>query len=65
MGMMKYYFYLAGIFSIPFLFMVWKADTKRHYVILHNLIKLLIVFGVMSIVLLDTSVIIKRILQVG
>jgi hypothetical protein len=32
---------------------------------LHNLIKLLILLGVISIVLLDTSVIIKRILQVG
>lgn len=64
-GMMKYYFYLAGIFSLPFLFLVWKAETKKHYVLLHNLIKLLIILGVLSIVLLDTSVIIKRILQVG
>ncbi len=65
MGMMKYYFYLAGIFSLPFLFLVWKAKTKRHYVILHNLIKLLIILGVLSITLLDTSVIIKRIIQFG
>jgi 4-hydroxybenzoate polyprenyltransferase len=63
-GMMKYYFYLVGLFSLPFLFLVWRAQTKRHYVLLHSLIKLVIILGVMSIVLLDTSVIIERILKV-
>jgi 4-hydroxybenzoate polyprenyltransferase len=64
-GMMKYYFYLVGIFSLPFLFFVWKASTKKDYVILHSLVKLVILLGVLSITLLDTSVIIQRILQVS
>ena len=63
-GMMKYYFYLVGIFSLPFLFFVWKANSKRDYVILHNLVKLVILLGVLSIILIDTSVIIKRLIQV-
>ncbi len=64
-GMMKYYFYLVGLFSLPFLFFVWKARTKKDYVILHSLVKLVILLGVLSITLLDTSVIIQRILQVS
>lgn len=64
-GMMKYYFYLIGLFSLPFLFLVWKANSKKEYLILHSLVKLVIFLGVLSIVLLDTSVIIKRILQVA
>ena len=64
-GMMKYYFYLVGVFSLPFLFLVWKAQTKRDYLILHGLVKLVILLGVLSITLLDTSVIIQRILEVS
>ncbi len=63
-GMMKYYFYIVGLFSLPFLFLVWKASSKRDYLILHSLVKVVILLGVLSIILIDTSVIIKGILQV-
>lgn len=63
-GMMKFYFYLIGIIFIPFLFFLWKAKTRREYIILHNIIKMVIVVGVLSLMLIDTSVIIKRLLQV-
>lgn len=63
-GMMKYYFYLVGIVFVLFLVFLWKAKTKRDYVILHNTIKLIIIIGVLSLMLIDTSVIIKRILKV-
>lgn len=63
-GMMKYYFYLVGLVFIIFLVFLWKAKSKRDYVILHNTIKLIILIGVLSLMLIDTSVIIKRILKV-
>ena len=63
-GMMKYYFYLVGIVFVIFLVFLWKAKTKRDYVILHNTIKLIIFVGVLSLMLIDTSVIIKRIIKV-
>lgn len=63
-GMMKYYFYLVGIVFVFFLIFLWKASSKRDYIILHNVIKLVILIGVMSILLIDTSVIIKRIINV-
>lgn len=63
-GMMKYYFYFVGIVFFFFLIYLWKATTKKDYVILHNTIKLIIFIGVLSIMLIDTTVIIKRLLQV-
>lgn len=63
-GMMKYYFYFVGLVFFFFLIYLWKANTKKDYVILHNTIKLIILIGVLSLMLIDTSVIIKRILQV-
>jgi len=63
-GMMKYYFYFVGIVFVFFLAYLWKAKTKRDYLILHNTIKLIIVIGVLSLMLIDTSVIIKRIIKV-
>ena len=62
-GMMKYYFYFVGVVFVIFLFLLWKAKSKKDYVILHNIIKLIIVVGVLSLMLLDTSVIIQRILN--
>jgi 4-hydroxybenzoate polyprenyltransferase len=63
-GMMKYYFYFVGIIFVLFLIFLWKANTRKDYIILHNVIKLIIVIGVLSLMLIDTSVIIKRILKV-
>ncbi len=62
-GMMKYYFYFVGIVFALFLFLLWKANSKKDYVIIHNIVKLVIVIGVISLMLLDTSVIIQRILN--
>jgi len=61
-GMMRFYFYFAIATLILFSVLLWKAKTKKDYVILHNIIKLIILIGVMSLTLIDTSVIIKRIL---
>lgn len=63
-GMMKYYFYFVGIVFFLFLIFLWKANTRKDYFILHNSIKLIIVIGVLSLMLIDTSVIIQRIIKV-
>lgn len=64
-GMMKYYFYFVGIVFVIFSVLLWKAKTKKDYLILHNITKIIIVIGVLSLMLIDTSVIIKRILNAG
>jgi 4-hydroxybenzoate polyprenyltransferase len=63
-GMMKYYFYFVGLVFFFLIIYLWRARTKKDYLILHNLVKLVIVVGVLSLMLIDTSVIIKRIIRV-
>ncbi|MFC2110199.1 geranylgeranylglycerol-phosphate geranylgeranyltransferase [Bacteroidota bacterium] len=62
-GMMRYYFYFVFVSLLVFLVLLWKANSKQNYIILHNILKILIVIGVFSLALIDTSVIIARILQ--
>ena len=61
-GLMKYYFYLAAASLIVFIFILWNSKSKRSYALLHNLLKLLIFAGIFSLMLIDTSVIIERVL---
>ncbi|WP_055447682.1 geranylgeranylglycerol-phosphate geranylgeranyltransferase [Lacinutrix mariniflava] len=61
-GYMTYYFYGAIILLIIFLSLLWKSTTKTHYIILHNILKVIIVAGVFSILLIDVDLVLKRIL---
>jgi len=61
-GNMNYYFYSAVLLLTIFLFLLWRSSTKTHYVILHNILKVIIVAGVFSILLIDVDLVLKRIL---
>jgi len=61
-GYMKYYFILSLLLLFIFTISVWYAKKKVHYLLLHNLLKFIIVFGVFCILLIDLDVFIKRIL---
>jgi len=56
-GYMDIYFYGGMIVIICFLSLLWKAETQKNYVRLHNILKFLIVTGVFCIVLIDPSVV--------
>jgi len=60
-GHMYYFFYLAVILLFVFLLILWKSKRKTHYLILHNMLKLIIVAGVFSILLIDISIVLNRI----
>jgi len=62
-GAMKYYFYLAGVLLTIFTVKLWRSTLNKNYVQLHILLKILIVLGVFSLALIDTSVIIKRLIN--
>lgn len=62
LGYMRYYFYASIAVLLLFLVLLYKAATQKDYVMLHTILKLLIIIGVFSIALIDTSVIIKRLL---
>ncbi|HEY0045881.1 MAG TPA: geranylgeranylglycerol-phosphate geranylgeranyltransferase [Flavobacterium sp.] len=58
-GYMDIYFYLCMIALIFLVVRLWPSTEKSDYVLLHNLLKLLIVAGVFSIILIDPSVLIN------
>jgi 4-hydroxybenzoate polyprenyltransferase len=60
-GHMNYFFYLSIVLLLIFLLVLWKSKTKTHYLILHNILKFIIVLGVVSILLIDVSVVLNRI----
>ena len=61
-GYMHYYFLLSFILLVIFLFFLWKSSSKMQYTLLHNLLKLIIVVGVFSILLIDIDVVLNRVL---
>jgi 4-hydroxybenzoate polyprenyltransferase len=61
-GGMKYFFYASIVVLFGFVLGLWFSKTKRNYVLLHLILKLLLVSGVFSLALIDYSVIINRIL---
>lgn len=61
-GYMYFYFYGSVILLLLFLFLLWMSKGKKHYLLLHNILKLIIVAGVFSILLIDISLVLNRIL---
>lgn len=61
-GYMHFYFLGCIALLIIVTVMLWKARTKLHYVGLHNMIKLIIVAGVFSILLIDVDLVLNRLL---
>jgi 4-hydroxybenzoate polyprenyltransferase len=47
---------------ILFLILLWRSDSKRHYVWLHNILKFIIVSGVLSILLIDIDLVLNRLI---
>ena len=60
-GYMDYFFYASVLLLLIFLLFLWKSKTRMHYLILHNILKLIIVAGVFCIVLIDINLVLNRI----
>jgi len=61
-GYMSVYFIAAGALLIVSLLVLWKSGVKKHYVWLHNILKFIIIVGVISILLIDVDLVLNRIL---
>lgn len=61
-GYMYLYFYGSIIALITFFVFLWVSAKKLHYILLHTILRLVIVIGVFSIVLIDVDVLLNRIL---
>ncbi len=60
-GYMNYFFYFSIVLILVFLLILWKSNSKTHYLLLHNMLKFIIVLGVFSILLIDVSIVLNRI----
>jgi 4-hydroxybenzoate polyprenyltransferase len=61
-GYMNFYFATCVLLLVLFIFLLSRAETKKDYVWLHNILKLIIVVGVFSILLIDVNLVLNRIL---
>ncbi|WP_350286331.1 geranylgeranylglycerol-phosphate geranylgeranyltransferase [uncultured Croceitalea sp.] len=61
-GLMYVYFIAVLILLVIFLGLLWASSAKMQYVWLHNILKFIIIVGVFSILLIDTDLVLNRIL---
>lgn len=59
-GYMDYYFYASIVGLVAFLAVLWYSKNKIHYMVLHNILKLAIVLGVFSIVLIHVELLTSK-----
>jgi 4-hydroxybenzoate polyprenyltransferase len=60
---MKYYFYIALIALVFVGFYLYKSNKRSQYRFLHNVLKLLLLIGVFSLVFIDTSLILEKVID--
>jgi len=61
-GYMNLYFYGCLLLLFLFLGALWASKIKTHYIWLHNVLKLIIVAGTFSVILIDVNLILDRVL---
>lgn len=61
-GYMYIYFIGSVIALMLFLVFLWLSAKKLHYIVLHTILRLVIVVGVFSIVLIDVDLLLNRII---
>lgn len=61
---MKYYFYLAGLVLVFVGYFIRKAITINQYRLLHIILKLLLLVGVFSLLFVDKTLILDKVVEV-
>ncbi|CAM1350891.1 geranylgeranylglycerol-phosphate geranylgeranyltransferase [Tenacibaculum crassostreae] len=61
---MKYYFYLAAITLLFIGFYTWNSTHKNQYRLAHNILKVLLLIGVFSLLFIDKSLILDKVIEV-
>jgi 4-hydroxybenzoate polyprenyltransferase len=63
-GYMRFYFYGSVVLLIFSIIILYRAESKPQYLLLHNILKFIIVAGVFSIPLLNIELILNKITNV-
>lgn len=61
-GLMKFYFLGTLFLLLVFILLLWNSSTSKRYIFLHNVLKFLIFAGIFSLILMDTSLIVSRLI---
>ena len=64
LGFMRYYFYFAIVILVFVGFYLWKSKSRNHYRILHNILKLLLLIGVLCLIFIDTSLLLDKVIDI-
>ena len=62
-GYMKYYFLVSIIVLVFIGYFLWRSNLKRHYVLLHNILKLMLLAGILSLLFIDPSILVERVID--
>ena len=60
---MKYYFYVVVVSLIIIGAVLMKSSKKQEYTILHTTLKIMLLIGVLSLVFIDTSLLVDRVIE--
>lgn len=60
---MRYYFYVSLVVLILVGLGLLRSKKKRDYMFLHNVLKLLLLVGVLSLVFIDTSLLVEKVIE--
>jgi 4-hydroxybenzoate polyprenyltransferase len=63
LGYMKYFFYLSFVTLLYVGIYLWKSNKQRDYTFLHNILKILLLIGVFSLVFIDTSMLLEKVID--
>ena len=61
-GWMKFYFLGTLFLLLVFILLLWNSKTSKRYIFLHNVLKFLIFAGIFSLILMDTSLIVSKLI---
>ena len=60
---MKYYFYFALTVLFILGVCLWRSTETKHYRMMHNVLKALLLIGVFSLIFIDTSLIVEKVID--
>ncbi len=60
---MRYYFYFTLIVLVFLGFYLWKSTETKQYRMMHNVLKVLLLIGVFSLIFIDTSLIVEKVID--
>jgi len=63
LGLMNYYFFACLVAFVFLVVYLWSSKKRIQFKILHNMLKIIIIAGVFSILLIDTDLVLERLID--